>query len=67
MVIYHDDLEVCNPLGSKAGKYKIEMFYYTFGNMDPKFQSKHCAISLLAIYNTEFGMIKKCDIDKVLT
>ena len=65
LLIYHDDLGVCNPVGSKAGKHKIDMFCYTLGNIDPKFQSKQCAICLLAICNTKF--VKKYGIDKVLT
>ena len=65
LLIYHDDLGVCNLVGSKAGKHKIDMFYYTLGNIDPKFQSKQCAIRLLAICNTKF--VKKYGIDKVLT
>ena len=36
LIIYHDDLEVCNPRGSKAGKHKIDMFYYTLSNIDSK-------------------------------
>ena len=29
LIIYHDDLQVCNPLGSKAEQHKIDMFYNT--------------------------------------
>ena len=65
LIIYHDDLEVCNPLGIKAWKHKTDMFYNTFGNIDPKFRSKQCAIRLLAICNTKF--VKKYRIDKVLS
>ena len=65
LIIYHDDLEVCNPLGIKAWKHKTDMFYNTFGNIDPKFRSKQCAIRLLAICNTKF--VKKYGIDKVLS
>ena len=43
LIIYHDNLEVCYPLGSKAGKHKIDMFCYTLGNIDPKFWLKQCA------------------------
>ena len=28
LVMYHDDLEVCNLLGSKGGKHKVDMLYY---------------------------------------
>ena len=65
LIIYHDDLEVCNPLGSKTGKHKIDTFCYTLGNIYPKFRSKQCAIRLLAIYNRKF--VKRYSIDKVLT
>ena len=36
IILYHDELEVCNPLGSKAGIHKVDMFYYTLA----KFHSK---------------------------
>ena len=37
-------VEVCNPLGSQAGKYKLDMFYYNLGNFNPKIMSRHCAV-----------------------
>ena len=49
LILYHDEVEVCNPLGSHIGKHKIDLYYYTLGNIDPKFRSKLCAIRLLAI------------------
>jgi hypothetical protein len=36
IIIYHDALEVCYPLGSHAGTHKRGMFYYTLGNLDAK-------------------------------
>lgn len=53
IIIYHDAVEVCNPLGSQAGKHKLDMFYYTLGNLNPKFRSRHCAVRLLAIVNAK--------------
>lgn len=35
IIIYHDAVEVCNPLGSHAGIHKLDMFYYTLGNLSP--------------------------------
>lgn len=61
VAIYHDNLEVCNPLGIKAGKHKVNTFYYSLINTDPKFRSKHC--NLLTIYNTKF--VKKYCMEKV--
>ena len=65
IILYHDELEVCNPLGSNAGVHKIDMFYYTLGNLTPKFRSKHCAVRLLAIANA--NLVKKYGIDKILS
>ena len=30
IILYHDELEVCNPLGSNAGVHKLDMYYYTY-------------------------------------
>ncbi len=30
--LYYDDVELCNPLGSKRTKHKIGMFLYHFGD-----------------------------------
>ena len=32
----HDDLEIANPLGVHTKKYKVDMFYYTLGNIPPQ-------------------------------
>ena len=57
-------MEVCNPLGSKAGKHKLDMYYYTLANLSPKLRSRHCAIRLLAISNSKF--VKKYGISKIM-
>uniref|UniRef100_A0A7M5VG98 C2H2-type domain-containing protein n=1 Tax=Clytia hemisphaerica TaxID=252671 RepID=A0A7M5VG98_9CNID len=31
LIIFHDEIEVCNPLGSKAGKHKLDLYYYRGG------------------------------------
>ncbi|XP_028409387.1 uncharacterized protein LOC114531989 isoform X2 [Dendronephthya gigantea] len=49
IILYHDEIEVCNPLGTHVGKHKIDLYYYTLGNIGPKYRSKLCAIRLLAI------------------
>ena len=64
IVLYHDELEVCNSLGSKAGVHKVDMFYYLVANLDPKFRSKHCAIRLSAIANAT--LVKKYGIESIL-
>ena len=46
-------IEVRNPLGSQTGRHKLDMFYYTLGNLNPKLRSRHCAVRLLAIVNAK--------------
>lgn len=36
IILYADEMEICNPLGSHASVNKLLMFYYTLGNIDPK-------------------------------
>ncbi|KAM6992383.1 uncharacterized protein LKV04_008441 [Tautogolabrus adspersus] len=49
IVLYTDEIEVCNPLGSFASKNKLLMVYYTLANINPKYRSKLAAIRLLAM------------------
>ncbi|XP_033125438.1 uncharacterized protein LOC117123569 [Anneissia japonica] len=64
IILYHDELEVCNPLGSKAGTHKLDLYYYTIGNISPKFRSKRCAVRLLAIANAK--LVKKYGINCIM-
>ena len=64
IVLYHDELEVCNPLGSNAGVHKLDMYYFTIANLCPKFRSKRCAIHLFAIANAD--LVKKYSIDTIM-
>jgi hypothetical protein len=49
LIVYYDDVEVCNPLGSRAKKHKLALFYYSLGNISPVHRSTMKAIQLLAI------------------
>ena len=64
IVLYHDEVEVCNPLSSHAGVHKIDMFYDNLLNIDPKFRSKHCPVRLLAIASEK--LVKKYGIGSIL-
>lgn len=44
LIIYCDEIEICNPLGSHASKNKLLMFYYTLGNINPKYQLSDCGV-----------------------
>ena len=64
LILYHDALEVCNPMGSNAGTEKLVMFYYYLGNLNPKVRSRHCAVRLLAIVNA--NIVKQYGYNAVL-
>ena len=60
ILFYFDDVEVCNPLGSKTKTHKLSFFYFSLGNLKPKLRSKLSGIQLLAIAKHklvgEYGM-----------
>ncbi|XP_066930562.1 uncharacterized protein [Clytia hemisphaerica] len=64
LILDHDEVEVCNPLGSKRTKHKVDMYYYSVANLNPKFRSKHCSVRLLAIANAQ--LVKKYGINKIM-
>lgn len=64
IILYSDEIEICNPLGSHASKNKLVMFYYTLGNINPKYQSKLAAIRLLAI--AKKSALSECGVDGIL-
>lgn len=64
LIIYHDEVEVCNPLGSKASKHKLDMYYFTVANIPPKFRSRHSAVRLIAVVYSSF--VKEYGYNKIL-
>ena len=63
LVLYTDEIELCNPLGSRANKNKLLLIYYTLGNINPKFRSRLAAIRLLAMVKSKD--LSHCGIDKI--
>lgn len=63
-ILYTNEIELCNPLGSRASKNKLLLIYYTLGNINPKYRSRLAAIRLLAMVKSKD--ISDCGIDKVL-
>lgn len=80
IMMYYDDVEVCNPLGShtkvhKLGKYLCScrfsyvhvftgLFYFLLGNCHPKYRSKLKAVQLVAI--CKHHSIKQYSLDAIL-
>lgn len=57
LILYYDEVEMVNPLGSKVGLHKLGMFYITFANIHSIYRSKLEAIFLLAIcYSSDIGI-----------
>lgn len=63
-ILYYDELEVCNPLGSKAGLQKLGLFYMVLGNIPSKYRSCLKMINLLAIVKASY--VKTYGMDKIL-
>lgn len=52
--IFYDDVEVTNPIGSKAGVHKLGMFYYSIQNLPKRMNCTMNSIYLLAAaYSTD--------------
>ncbi|XP_045210242.2 uncharacterized protein LOC123561730 [Mercenaria mercenaria] len=49
IILYFDDLEICNPMNKKAGSHKLGLFYYTIGNLPQTYRSRLPAVRTLAI------------------
>ncbi|XP_034095043.1 uncharacterized protein LOC117561623 [Gymnodraco acuticeps] len=64
IILYTDEIEICNPLGAHARKNKLLMVYYTLGNIDPKYRSNLSAIRLLAIAKS--SELSQCGVDVIL-
>ena len=79
LLLYYDELEVCNPLGSKRTKHKLGKilreeifplslfkgaFYFNIGNVHPKFRQRLSNIKLLAL--TKSAIINEHGINEVM-
>ena len=53
ILLYYDDLEMCNGLGDVAGVYKGGMFYFTLLNVTRKHYSNLRNIFLVAVCHSE--------------
>lgn len=62
--LYNDEFEVLNPLGSKRTLHKVSAFYFSLGNLKPKFRSALKNIHLLIL--VRHRLIKQYGVAKVL-
>ena len=64
--MYADEFEPCNPIGSDRGKHKITAFYYTVGNLHPKYRSQLKFIFLAILVDYEIIRMKGNDYGVIL-
>ncbi|XP_043463963.1 uncharacterized protein LOC122499583 isoform X1 [Leptopilina heterotoma] len=59
IILFQDAFEICNPLGSSKGKFKLVGIYMNLGNLPPFLRSKADSWKLVALckekYVNEFG------------
>ena len=64
LLLYVDECEIVNPLGSKAGLHKIGVIYCTILNLPPRFRSSLCNCFLISMFNA--GDVKTYGYDPIL-
>ena len=64
ILIYSDEFEPGNPLGSRRGKHKLSAFYMQFLNIPSKLRSSLDHILLVALAETQ--LVSKYGVDSVL-
>lgn len=64
IMMYFDEFDVCDPLGSKSSKHKIGAFYWMLGNLDPKYRSVLRSLQLAIICPSRY--LGKYGLEKVL-
>lgn len=64
IILYNDDIEIVNPLGTHVKKHKITLFYASFANIPPEYRSKLQSIFLIAIAKSKH--LKRHGFDRLL-
>lgn len=54
LILFNDDLEINNPIGTRRVVHKVEAFYLTILGIPEKFSSQLKNIFILQLYSTEF-------------
>ncbi|XP_041823596.1 uncharacterized protein LOC121628577 [Melanotaenia boesemani] len=64
ILLYYDDFEMANPLGSKKGIHKLGCVYFTLKNLPPKMNSVLMNVHLAVLFYTED--LKKYGFEEIL-
>ncbi|EEC18650.1 hypothetical protein IscW_ISCW024851, partial [Ixodes scapularis] len=63
-LIYTDELEIVNPLGSAAGTHKLLVVYFSIVNFHPKYRSQLSSMDVLAV--VKYAGLKTYGLQKIL-
>ncbi len=66
IILYFDEYEAVNPLGSKTGRHKLGALYMTLANLPFHVNSKLKAIQLVAKFNCKFLKSGKLTLNDIL-
>ncbi|KAJ8675919.1 hypothetical protein QAD02_011705 [Eretmocerus hayati] len=64
LVLYYDELEIVNCVGSKTGIHKLGIFYFKIDNLPPHMNSELSSIHVLLI--SCYEDVKRYDLDQAL-
>ena len=53
LILYSDEIEICNAVGTRVKKHKLLMFYCLLSNLTKKYRSRVDAINLYAVVRSE--------------
>lgn len=62
LILYSDEIELCNAIGTRVKKHKLLMFYYLISNLPKKYRSVLDMINLFAVVRSEDVSIYGFDI-----
>ena len=52
IILYRDDLEIVNPIGTARIKHKVAATYFSIGNLSPAFRSRVVSMYLVSLCKT---------------
>ncbi|CAN7975358.1 unnamed protein product, partial [Ixodes persulcatus] len=64
ILLYTDELEIVNPLGSAAGIHKLLVVYFSIVNFHPKYRSQLSSMHVLAV--VKYADVKTYGLQQIL-
>lgn len=64
LLLYYDEVEVCNPLGTARGKHKIGAFYYSILNLPSRLRASRSGVQIFALANHK-SYVRHADMERL--